>query len=111
MNGTTMSGRTPRLPWILILLAALAGCQASPPRLKAAGPAAAPAEPQAPVDPSFDWHVLVVAPFGSVLKDVPLALHEYCCFATRTPGAAPPTRENATAPRPARLGFFRARTR
>ncbi len=34
----------------------------------------------APLDASYDWHVLLVAPFGSVLKDVPLTLHEVLLF-------------------------------
>jgi hypothetical protein len=37
-----------------------------------------PAPP--PLDASYDWHVLVVAPFGSVLKDIPLGLHEVLLF-------------------------------
>src|SRR3981081_818017 len=37
-----------------------------------------PAPP--PLDASYDWHVLLVAPFGSVLKDVPLTLHEVLLF-------------------------------
>jgi hypothetical protein len=45
---------------------------------------------QVPVDPSFDWHVLVIAPFGSVLKDVPRTLHEVLLFRDQDPGAAAP---------------------
>jgi hypothetical protein len=52
----------------------LIGCAASAPR-----PAAmAPAPPA--LDASYDWHVLVTAPFGSMLKDMPLALHEVLLF-------------------------------
>jgi hypothetical protein len=43
-----------------------------------------------PVDPSFDWHVLVIAPFGSMLKDVPRTLHEVLLFHDQDPGAAAP---------------------
>jgi hypothetical protein len=32
------------------------------------------------LDASYDWHVLVVAPFGSVFKAVPLTLHEVLLF-------------------------------
>jgi hypothetical protein len=32
------------------------------------------------LDASYDWHVLLAAPFGSVLKDVPLTLHEVLLF-------------------------------
>ena len=52
---------------------ALAGCRAVPP----------PPPPPAAHEPelgSNDWHGLVIAPFGSVLKDVPMALHEVLLF-------------------------------
>jgi hypothetical protein len=52
---------------------ALAACAAAP---KPVAPP--PASP--PLDASYDWHVLLVAPFGSVLKDVPLTLHEVLLF-------------------------------
>jgi hypothetical protein len=39
-----------------------------------------------PIDGSYDWHVLLVAPFGSVLKDVPLALHEVLLFRDQARG-------------------------
>ena len=32
------------------------------------------------MDASYDWHVLLIAPFGSVLKDVPVTLHEVLLF-------------------------------
>jgi hypothetical protein len=55
-------------------LLALAACAAPTPK-----PAALPPAPPA-LDASYDWHVLLVAPFGSVLKDVPLTLHEVLLF-------------------------------
>jgi hypothetical protein len=58
----------------LIAAAALAGCTASAPQPVAAPPV------QVPLDASYDWHVLLVAPFGSVLKDIPLTLHEVLLF-------------------------------
>jgi hypothetical protein len=62
----------------------LAACAASAPK------PAAPLEPApAPLDASYDWHVLLVAPFGSVLKDVPLTLHEVLLFRDETERAAP----------------------
>ncbi len=69
-------------------LATLVGCQTPSSRAKAPQPAAPVAAP-APLDPSFDWHVLVIAPFGSVLKDVPRTLHEVLLFRDQDPGAAP----------------------
>lgn len=84
-----MSERPLSVLLIAALLAASAGCQAPSSRVKAPGPAA-PMEAQVPVDPSFDWHVLVIAPFGSVLKDVPRTLHEVLLFRDQDPGAAAP---------------------
>ncbi len=70
-------------------LAALAGCQTPSSRVASPG-SAAPVEAQVPVDPSFDWHVLVIAPFGSVLKDVPRTLHEVFLFHDQDPGSTTP---------------------
>lgn len=53
----------------------LAGCAAAPPKA-VPPPLAAPQ----PLDHSYDWHVLVTAPLGSVLKDMPFALHEVLLF-------------------------------
>lgn len=80
----------PSSVWLVAaLLAPLAGCQTTSSRVKAPGPAAA-VEAPLPVDPSFDWHVLVIAPFGGVLKDVPRTLHEVLLFRDQDPGAAAP---------------------
>jgi hypothetical protein len=71
----------------LLLAAAmlmLAACAASPPK-----PAAPPEAARAPMDASYDWHVLLVAPFGSALKDVPLTLHEVLLFRDEAQRAAP----------------------
>lgn len=57
-----------------IALAAVAACHA-PATLVTARPPAPPSP-----DVSYDWHVLVIAPFGSTLKDVPLTLHEVLLF-------------------------------
>lgn len=57
------------------VLLLLAGCAAPPPKPAAPLSAAAP-----PLDASYDWHVLLAAPFGSVLKDVPLTMHEVLLF-------------------------------
>jgi hypothetical protein len=61
----------------------LAACAAS--KLKIAPPPA----PPPPLDASYDWHVLLVAPFGSVLKDIPLALHEVLVFRDEAHSASP----------------------
>jgi hypothetical protein len=55
-------------------LLALAACAAPKPK----APEPPPAPP--PLDASYDWHVLLIAPFGSVLKDIPATLHEVLLF-------------------------------
>jgi hypothetical protein len=67
------------VPVAVVLL--MTACAASKPRIEP--PPAAPP----PLDASYDWHVLVVAPFGSVLKDVPLATHEVLLFRDSASGA------------------------
>jgi hypothetical protein len=54
-------------------------------------PAAAPIPAaSAPLDDSFDWHVLVVAPFGTGLQELPFAVHETLLFHDSGAGAAAP---------------------
>ena len=44
--------------------------------------------PHAPAaDASYDWHGLILAPFGTLLKDSPLALHEVLLFHDAAQGA------------------------
>jgi hypothetical protein len=43
--------------------------------------------PVAQSDASYDWHVLLVAPFGSLLKDIPLPRNEVLIFDGQTPQA------------------------
>ena len=40
------------------------------------------------VDASYDWHGLVIAPFGTLLKEMPFALHEVLLFHDESPGGA-----------------------
>ena len=42
----------------------------------------------APLDATYDWHVLLAAPFGSLLKDAPTNLHEVLLFRDEAPAAA-----------------------
>jgi hypothetical protein len=84
-----MCGRNPGLLLAGALVAAVSGCQTPSSRVKAPDAAPPPAAVPAPIDPSFDWHVLLVAPFGSVLKDIPLSLHEVLLFRDQDPGAGP----------------------
>jgi hypothetical protein len=61
----------------------LAACAAHPP-----APVEAP--PAAPLDASYDWHVLLVAPFGTLLKDAALPVHEVLVFRDDAPPAPAP---------------------
>jgi hypothetical protein len=61
----------------------LAACAASKPQI------APPPPPPPPLDASYDWHVLLIAPFGSVLKDIPLAVHEVLVFRDEAHNASP----------------------
>lgn len=58
---------------LLLVLAACAGAPKNP-----VPPAAAPAAPV--LDASYDWHGLLLLPFGSVVKDAPFPLHEVLMF-------------------------------
>jgi hypothetical protein len=69
------------------MLAALTGCHTSAPRLARPDHAQAPDTPRIP-EGSYDWHDLLIAPFGSVLKDIPAALHEVLLFRDQAHGAA-----------------------
>jgi hypothetical protein len=73
---------------IATLLAAVVGCASPAP--KAAKPLQAEPPPPKPVDPSYDWRGLPPAPFGSYLKEVPLALHEVLLFRDDAAGAGTP---------------------
>ncbi|HXA35159.1 MAG TPA: hypothetical protein VNW26_02405 [Steroidobacteraceae bacterium] len=98
MNGPGQCGQRPgfpstgrrrrsRLALGAAIVAALAGCRAPAtrpvPQERAPALAAAP-----PVGEPYDWHDLVIAPFGSVLKDVPIVLHEVLLFRDESRGDA-----------------------
>lgn len=64
-------------------VAALTACVSSPvpPRPTAAAPGqSAPATAAPAPDASYDWHALILVPFGTLLRDSPLALHEVLLF-------------------------------
>jgi hypothetical protein len=61
----------------------LAACAAPKPKI------APPPPPPSPLDASYDWHVLLIAPFGSVLKDIPLTVHEVLVFRDEAHSASP----------------------
>lgn len=62
----------------LCVLAACAGQHSS--KTPAATDQAATAPAAAPLDASYDWHRLVLMPFGTLLKSSPMALHEVLLF-------------------------------
>jgi hypothetical protein len=70
------------------LMVSLIGCHAASPRESSPDRAPPPA-PQSPAlgDASYDWHGLLIAPFGSVLKEIPLTLHEVLLFRDQAHGA------------------------
>jgi hypothetical protein len=65
--------------------AALIGCHTSAPRVTVPDRAPPPAETD---NGSYDWHGLLVAPFGAVLKAIPIPLHEVLLFKDDAPGSS-----------------------
>jgi hypothetical protein len=82
--------RTCRIAVSAALLAALAACRAPSPRVAAPAPAPPPAAHELG-GASYDWHGLLIAPFGSVLKNIPGALHEVLLFRDEEHGSASAT--------------------
>jgi hypothetical protein len=67
----------------------LAACASPPPKdhpPETGRPA--PAQNDAVADASFDWHSLVAAPFGTLLKESPIRLHEVLLFHDESHGPA-----------------------
>jgi hypothetical protein len=64
------------------LSSTLAACMSAAPHGAAAPPEHQPgtAPDAQPADAAYDWHGLMAAPFGSMLKDMPVALHEVLLF-------------------------------
>jgi hypothetical protein len=84
-----------------LLTAALAACRT--PSTRVTVPDRAPPPDAHPLDASYDWHGLLIAPFGSVLKDIPVALHDVLLFRDEGHGGAADDAEcyaaDAAAPR------------
>jgi hypothetical protein len=78
------SARRTLMAGAVLAVLVLAACAASAPK-----PAAPPEPAPPPLDASYDWHGLLVAPFGSALKDVPLTMHEVLMFRDEAGHAAP----------------------
>lgn len=66
---------------MLVAFCALAGCATQPVIKSPAAKGDAASTPAAqPLDASYDWHGLVLMPFGTLLKSSPIALHEVLLF-------------------------------
>jgi hypothetical protein len=74
--------RNPRAATLSVMMLVLSACASAP---KTPPPAPAPAAPV--LDASYDWHGLLLLPFGTVLKDVPFTLHEVLLFRDASPAA------------------------
>lgn len=72
----------------MVLLAALASCRAPSVRTTAVYPAPSPPDTHELQDATYDWHALLIVPFDSKLKDIPLTLHEVLLFREVGHGAA-----------------------
>ncbi len=99
--------RARRTAFSAALLVVLAGCHTPLVRVTPLGPAPPPPDTQGLDDGLYDWHGLVIAPFGSGLKDVHLTLHEVLLFQDDSHrGAAADDAEcySADAPAPRLLG-------
>jgi hypothetical protein len=59
-----------------------------PAATRAATPLVTPAQNDAAANAAFDWHPLVVAPFGTLLKDSPVRLREVLLFHEQSHGPA-----------------------
>jgi hypothetical protein len=82
------------------LLATLTACHAPSPRVTVPAqlaPAAHRPAAHGPAEGSYDWHGLLAAPFGSVLKDVPAALHEVLLFRDEAHGGTAAANDAADA--------------
>lgn len=65
----------------VVAIALLAACAARAPQtLRPTDTVKMDGKVDAKTDPSYDWHVLVLAPFGILLKESPLPLHEVLLF-------------------------------
>jgi hypothetical protein len=79
-------------PWLpAAALAVLAACHSAAVRVPSPEHVTAPSgvttpDTRPPADATYDWHVLLVVPFGSVLKDIPLTLHEVLLFRDQARG-------------------------
>jgi len=62
-----------------VCTACACGCASAPQPAANAGPSGPPPAPES-AGPAYDWRPLIVVPFGTLLKDMPLALDEVLMF-------------------------------
>jgi hypothetical protein len=62
-----------------VCTACVCGCASAPHPAASAGPSGPPPAP-ANAGPVYDWRPLILVPFGTLLKDMPLALNEVLLF-------------------------------
>jgi hypothetical protein len=60
--------------------ACVCGCLSTPHPAPSTGPSGTPPPAPDSAGPAYDWRPLVVVPFGTLLKDMPLALDEVLLF-------------------------------
>jgi len=70
-----------------LILLIMAGCAASSSDKHSVPVAPPPAAAGGALDASYDWHVLMLAPFGMLLKESPIPLHEVLLFHDEAPGS------------------------
>jgi len=75
-----LKGRPTPVCCAALLLALTACASAPPPAHRAPADQPAPAQSAAPTDVSYDWHGLMLVPFGTQLKSSPVPLHEVLLF-------------------------------
>jgi hypothetical protein len=63
-----------------ICTACVCGCASAPHPAPSAGPSGPPPPAPESAGPAYDWRPLIVVPFGTLLKDMPLALDEVLMF-------------------------------
>ena len=83
----------PLRPWLpAAALVALTACHSAAVRVPSpehvtAPPGVTTPDNRPPSDATYDWHVLLVVPFGVTLKDIPLTLHEVLLFRDEARGS------------------------
>lgn len=93
-----MSAANPQAPAVaasrLALTCAFMAACASSPADRTASSVAVPPPPANAADASYDWHALLPAPWGTLLKAMPMPLHEVLLFQDESHGIEARTGED-----------------